>query len=89
MNENNYLEEVDLQFLFTSCIGALSKTFSAFITDEATREESFESLAKLTRTSFPDGMKVTVSDMLKWGTTSNEFKQFFTMVELYNQKNQI
>ena len=83
MNENNYLEEVDLQFLFTSCIGAMTKMFA--VTDSG--EEAFEQLAKLTRQSFPDGMKVTVSEMLKWGTTQLEFKQFFSMVEIYNQKN--
>ena len=41
-------------------------------------------MAKFIRQSFPDGMKVTISDMLKWGTTAMEFKEFFTLVELLN-----
>jgi hypothetical protein len=41
-------------------------------------------MAKLTLQSFPNGMKVTVSEMLKWGTTALEFKEFFTLIELYN-----
>jgi hypothetical protein len=45
-------------------------------------------MANLTRQSFPDGMKVTVAEMLKWGTTAQEFKEFFTLIELFNQKNQ-
>jgi hypothetical protein len=32
MNENNYLEECDIQFMFLSCINALSKMFA--FTDE-------------------------------------------------------
>ena len=32
MNENNYLEECDIQFIFLSCINALSKMFA--FTDE-------------------------------------------------------
>jgi|LauGreDrversion4_2_1035121.scaffolds.fasta_scaffold84031_4 tRNA A37 threonylcarbamoyltransferase TsaD len=82
MNENNYLEEVDLQFMFTSCISAMSKMFGT--TDEVAREETFEQMARLTRQSFPDGMKVTISELLKWGTTAQELKQFFSMVDLYN-----
>jgi hypothetical protein len=41
-------------------------------------------MSKLTLQSFPEGMKVTVSEMLKWGTTALEFKEFFTLIELYN-----
>ena len=32
MNENNYLEECDIQFMFLSCINAVAKTFA--FTDE-------------------------------------------------------
>ncbi len=32
-------------------------------------------------------MKVPISEMLKWGTTALEFREFFTLVELFNQKN--
>ena len=41
-------------------------------------------MERFIRQSFPDGMKVTVADMLKWGTTAMEFKEFFSLVELYN-----
>ena len=44
-------------------------------------------MCKFTLQSFTDGMKVTISDMLKWGTTALEFREFFTLVELFNQKN--
>jgi hypothetical protein len=41
-------------------------------------------MCKFILQSFPEGMKVTVSEMLKWGTTAMEFKEFFTLVELLN-----
>lgn len=82
MNENNYLEEVELQFMFQSCIQGISKTFN--FQDEQVKEDTFKFLSRFTLQSFPEGMKVTVSEMLKWGTTSIEFKEFFTLVELLN-----
>jgi hypothetical protein len=85
MNENNYLEECDIQFMFLSCINAVSKMFA--YTDEQAKEESFKGICKFILQSFPEGMKVTVSEILKWGTTAMEFKEFFTLVELFNQKN--
>ena len=33
-------------------------------------------------------MKVTITEMLKWGTTAVEFKEFFTFIELQNHKQQ-
>ena len=42
MNENNYLEEVDIEFMFQSCINAISKTFS--YTDEDAKESAFEAM---------------------------------------------
>ena len=47
MNENNYLEEIDLQFMFQTCIGAVSKAFAT--TDETAKEEAYDSLCKLTK----------------------------------------
>ena len=82
MNDNNYLEECDLQLMFLSCINAISKLFA--YTDEPAKEEAFLQMSKLTLQSFPDGMKITVSGMRKWGTTALEFKEFFTLIELYN-----
>jgi hypothetical protein len=70
--------------MFQTCIGAVSKTFAN--TNEAAREEAFEILCKLIRQSFPERMKVTVSDILKWGTTAAEFKQFFTLIDIFNEK---
>ena len=85
MNDNNYLEECDLQFMFLSTINAVAKLFA--FTNEAEKEAVFNFMCKFTLQSFPEGMKVTISEMLKWGTTALEFKEFFTLVELYNQKN--
>ena len=85
MNDSNYLEECDIQFMLLSCINAVSKIFA--FTDEQAKEEAFNLMCKFTLQSFPDGMKVTISEMLKWGTTALEFREFFTLVELFNQKN--
>lgn len=71
--------------MFLSCINAVSKMFAW--TDEGAKEESFDMMCKFTLQSFPQGMKVTISEMLKWGTTALEFREFFTLVELFNQKN--
>lgn len=84
-NENNYLEEVDLHFMFQSSINAVFKMFS--YASEKPREDTYEAMTKLTTMSFPDGMKVTITDLLKWGTTAMEFKEFFTLIELLNSKN--
>ena len=43
-NENNYLEEVELQFLFQSCIQGVSKTFN-FQNEEA-KDETFKYICK-------------------------------------------
>lgn len=40
MNENNYLEEVELQFMFTSSINAIGKLFS--FTDDTAKEQAQE-----------------------------------------------
>lgn len=40
MNENNYLEEVELQFMFTSSISAIGKLFS--FTDDTAKEQALE-----------------------------------------------
>jgi trehalose utilization protein len=37
---------------------------------DATKDQVYEQMAKLIRQSFPDGMKVTIAEMLKWGTTA-------------------
>jgi hypothetical protein len=60
----------------------VSKTFN-FQNEEA-KDETFNYICKFILQSFPEGMKVTVSEMLKWGTTAMEFKEFFTLVELLN-----
>jgi hypothetical protein len=70
--------------MFLSCINAIAKIFA--FTDEQAKEDAFKFMSKLTLQSFPDGMKVSISEMLKWGTTALDFKEFFTLVELYNQK---
>ena len=43
----------------------------------------------LIKESFPDGMRIHISDMLKWASGTSDIKEFFTVVELMNQKNSV
>ncbi|CDW81648.1 UNKNOWN [Stylonychia lemnae] len=94
-NDNNYLEEDDLQFLANTCIGASFKIFSIgglgqsnYETNVQTQETN-ERMLKLIKESFPDGMRIHISDMLKWASGTQDIKEFFTVVEIMNQNNTV
>lgn len=41
-------------------------------------------MLKLIRESFPAGMRIYISDMLKWTAGTSDIKDFFTFVEIMN-----
>ena len=89
-NEQNYLEESDIQFCVHSCIHSSFKIFAvggvSATADKEYGEEAFERMMKLIKEAFPEGMKVTISDMLKWSVGTLEIKEFFSYIEIMNQK---
>jgi hypothetical protein len=89
-NEQNYLEENDIQFLAHTCINASFKISGvggiSATADKEYGEAAYERIVKLIKESFPEDMRVTISDMLKWTVGTLELKEFFTYVELLNQK---
>ncbi len=43
-------------------------------------------MLRLIKESFPEGMRISISDMLKWAVGTLELKEFFTFVDILNQK---
>ena len=39
---------------------------------------------KTLKESFPEGMKITISDLLKWAVETLAIKEFFTFLEITN-----
>ena len=86
-NEQNYLEDTDILFLMHTCIHSSFKIFAVGGLSQADKEfgeEAYERTVELVKESFPEGMKVTISDMLKWAVGTLELKEFFTYIELLN-----
>lgn len=71
-----------------SCIHATFKIFAvggiSATADKEYGEEAFERMMRLVKETFPEGMKVTISDMLKWSVGTLEIKEFFSYIEIMN-----
>ncbi len=92
-NENNFLDEQDIQFLVYTCVSASYKIFSiggiATRADDSNiqQHETNEKMLQLIRETFPEGMKISISDMLKWAVGTTAIKEFFDVIDIMNTKN--
>ena len=44
-------------------------------------------MLQLIRETFPEGMKISISDMLKWAVGTTAIKEFFDVIDIMNTKN--
>ena len=76
-----------------TCVSASYKIFSiggiATRADDSNiqQHETNEKMLQLIRETFPEGMKISISDMLKWAVGTTAIKEFFDVIDIMNTKN--